>query len=257
MLAAVFAAVAFTAFRSFAYNAVAGPEGHLPGIVFLIFALWLTVRRRWYLAGVAAALAFLTWQPLFVYPIAVLGCAVAWSPGRRWRAAGTAVAGIATPTVLLIGYYSWGGHLRQLWDGRLWFPLTGVGADPCRCRTGSGSSSTTQRTSTGAGSCSSGSDCARSWPLPHGRSRARAHPPAASPHSLVLLVGVTLIVQLGRLAYDYIGYPHSFPMLPYAAAGLGWGVARLLAVTRPMRWVRPVIAAAPVVIALFSAVLYS
>ena len=38
VLAAVFAAVAFTAFRSFAFNAVAGPEGHLPGIVFLVFA---------------------------------------------------------------------------------------------------------------------------------------------------------------------------------------------------------------------------
>ena len=76
-------------------------------------------------------------------------------------------------------------------------------------------------------------------------------------HPLVLLIAATLIVQLGYVAYDYIGYPHSFPMLPYAATGLGWGVARLLAVARPMRWVRPVIAAAAVVIALLSAIGYS
>ena len=126
VLAAVFAAVAFTGFRSFAFNVMAGPEGHLPGIVFLVFTMWLIVRRRWYLAGVVGMLAFLTWQPLFIYPIAVLACAAAWSADGRRRAVATALAGIATPTLLLIAYYGWGGHLRPLWDGLIWFPLTGV-----------------------------------------------------------------------------------------------------------------------------------
>lgn len=257
VLAAVFAAVSFTAFRSFAFNAVAGPEGHQPGIVFFIFALWLTVRRRWYLAGIAAALSFLTWQPLFIFPIAVAVCAVAWSPGRRWRALATALAGVATPSLALVIYYSWGGHLRALWDGLVWFPLTGVVRRPMSLvhRLRFFYHDVGHIYGRGAILVWLGLALllfAAVWTVATARDRREA-----LLHPLVLLMAGTLVVQLGYVAYDYIGYPHSFPMLPYAATGLGWGAARVLAWTASVRWVRPAVAAATVLIALASLIRYS
>jgi hypothetical protein len=258
-LPAMLGAIVFTTFRSFAFNAVAGPEGHLPGDVFLIFTLWLTLSRRWYLAGIAGALAFLTWQPLFIFPIAVLVCAIAWSPDNRGRAALTALGGLATPTILLVIYYGWGGHLRALFNGLVLYPVTGVVRHP---------STLTYRivfffrdTHNIYGPVAYllylglivllG---AAVWTVVTAPRRG-----AALLDPLVLLMAGTLLVQLLYIAYDYIGYPHSFTVLPYAVAGLGWGLAKLLApaVWGQQQWFRPALAALVAVLVVFSFVSFS
>jgi hypothetical protein len=260
VLAAVVAAVVFCAFRSYAFNALVGPEGHLPGIVFLTFALWLTVRRQWYLAGIAAALAFLTWQPLFAYPIVGLVCAVAWSPERRRRAAALNLAGLATPTLALIIYYAWDGHLRALLDGLIVFPLTGVVRK---------SNTPVGRLRSFVGSVTHlyGPVAILFWlgllvivalavrAVLASRSRLRD---CVRDPFLLLLAG-TLVIQLGYVCYDYIGFPHTYPLLPYAAAGIGVGVARTLArvSSAQLRWARPAVVIAMAVLAIGSLIVYS
>lgn len=263
VFAAVVAGIVFVGFRSFAYNAVAGPEGHLPGIVFMILMLWLTLRKQWFLAGLAAMLAFLTWQPLFIYPIVALVCAVAWSPGERGRAALRSLAGLATPVVALIVYYAWGGHLRQLLNGLIVYPLTGV----IRKNT-----TVYHRVRYFAraiehiyglmavffwvGAALVFVAAIRSMLSARSRGRQALLDPS------VLLLASTLVVQLGYISYDYIGFPHTFTVLPYAAFGIGWGLARGLDRLRAVsvRWSQVAVAVAAVVavvIAVGSAISYS
>jgi hypothetical protein len=228
-VAGVVAAAVFTSFKMYGNEALSGPDGHTPGIVFIIFAMWLTVRRQWYWAGFAASLAFFSWQPLFPYPLIVLLCAAAWSPGQRLRAAGWSIAGGATPLVLLFVYYAAEGYPRKFFEGTFLFPLRGV----YRARAGFG-----ERLHSIFSSIPRwyGSSALLLWiglslllvmavwtVVSAGSDRREA---AISP--IVLLLVLSLVTQVAYVLYDYIGWPHVFPLLPYAAAGFGAAVAHLL-----------------------------
>lgn len=222
VIAAVVASAVFVWFRCYAHQALIGPEGHEPGIVFLIFALWLSVRRQWFLAGIAASLAFTSWQPLFAYPVFVAICAVVWSAGHRLRSLGWALAGIATPFVALIVYYAAEGYPRSLFEGLFLFPITGVRRPPYHF---------------GwhlmfifrniANSYMSSSVFlwiglvlllfAAGWTVVSARSERRK----ALLSPLVLLIVGTFVLQVAYVVYDYIGWTHAFPLLPYAAIGFG------------------------------------
>lgn len=227
--AAVVGAVVFASFKNFAFNALTATDGHMPGIVFLIFAMWLTVRRNWYLAGFAAALAFLTWQPLVVYPIATLICAFAWSPGRRAPTVGRTLAGMATPFLALVVYYAAEGYLKDLFLGLFVYPVTGVQRPPTTVghRLHTFLTSVEHLYQAGVILFWVGLALmvlAAIWTVVS----ARPHRRAALLTPIVLLVLLTFVLDFAYVLYDYIGYPHSWPILPYASVGLGAGTAALL-----------------------------
>lgn len=229
VVAGVVAAAVFVSFRQFAHQALSGPDGHAPGIVFLIFAMWLTVRKQWYWAGLAATLAFVSWQPLISYPVIVLICAAAWSPGRRLRALGWSLAGCATPILALIIYYAVEGYPGALLEGLILFPVAGVRRRPIpfdyRLRF-------IFRNITNA----YGTSAILLWiglvlllvvavsTVVSARSEWRA----ALTSPIVLLVVLSLVAQVGYVLYDYIGWTHAFPLLPYGALGFGAASAYLL-----------------------------
>jgi hypothetical protein len=45
---------------------------------------------------------------------------------------------------------------------------------------------------------------------------------------MVLLILLSFVTQVAYVMYDYIGSPHSYPLMPYAAAGAGAATAALL-----------------------------
>lgn len=227
--AAVVAAVVFTSFKNFAFNAMTATDGHMPGIVFLIFAMWLTVRRSWYSAGFLAALAFLTWQPLFVYPLVTLICAVAWSPEQRLRTVGRTVAGMATPFLVLVIYYAVEGYPKDLFLGLFVYPLTGVYRPP---------TTVGHRLHAFVTSIDHGNEwaailfwlglalmvLAAIWTVGSARSRWRE----AMLKPIVLVILLSFVVDFAYVLYDFIGYPHTWPILPYASVGIGAATAALL-----------------------------
>ena len=229
VVAAVVAGAVFVSFRSYAHQALMGPEGHAPGVVFLIFAMWLTVSRRWYWAGVAASLAFCSWQPLFTYPIVVVVCALAWTAGHRLRAVGWTLAGIATPLVALMVYYALEGYLGSLFTGLFVFPLTSVRRTP---------ESEATRFAFIVRNIDNAfqSSAVFLWlglalmlvMAAHTvfAARPRWHSALASP--MILLVLLSFGLHLFYVAYDYIGWTHAFPLLPYAAIGFGAASAYVL-----------------------------
>jgi hypothetical protein len=118
---AVLTALTMLSFRCFALGSVAGPQKKVPVVLFEILALWLTIERRWLLAGAAGALSALTWQPMIVLPIVTL--VLASTAESQWRSIGAAVLGASAPVVALGLYAAFHGALRPMVAGVVLLPF--------------------------------------------------------------------------------------------------------------------------------------
>ncbi|MGZ4437298.1 MAG: hypothetical protein ACXVW6_06640 [Nocardioidaceae bacterium] len=230
----VTAAVVMASFRGFAADALAGPDAKTPGIFFAVVAMLLMTQRRWAWAAAAGSLAFLVWQPLVFYPaVAVVMAGVCPRTDRPVRAVATAGAAGAAPILAVLAYFAVTGAVGKFVESALVFPLTGIKR----------------------GQETLGERIDRILFIAHrdyqfsgvvfwcglvamlllivvhlvrrpGGFRAALAAP------LVTVVGITALCEIGYALTDFQGYPDVYPVLPYAALGLG-GVAALLASAVP------------------------
>jgi hypothetical protein len=225
-LAGLAATVVLASFRGFAADALGGPDAKTPGIFLAVTAMLLLARRRWFWGAVAGALAFLVWQPLAVYALVALGAApLTAEAGRRRRALAGAAAGAALPVALMTGYFWAAGALPQLVEATVRFPLGGVSR---------GHVTFAQRLAdirhvVATGYAHTGllfwAGCLLFAVLAAVRPSRTLRDP---------YLCVALPTFLGLVAYsltDFQGYPDLYPLLPYAALGLGGAAA--VAVRRP------------------------
>lgn len=102
--AGLFAALALLGMDGVSQRVTDGPSPKVPFILFGMAALWLTAHKRWFWAGAAATLSFLTWQPGAAFVI-VVWVAVFLQARAEWkRALAVSAAGVATP-LGLVGLY--------------------------------------------------------------------------------------------------------------------------------------------------------
>lgn len=238
-LAASVGAAAMVSYPIFAHFSTSGPDSKQPMVVFLALALALVVQRRMLAAGVATALATLTWQPV-LFTAGAAALVMALTAGGGWRGRLTAMAryavgGLVTLAATVayfaaVGAFSefldgfWRanayhrqppllGHWRAVWSGldywygwRLWLLLGGLLL----------------------------SVLLAGWLLvrrPADDSRLAAARPG------VLALGAATACAVGWSFYAFNAAPDSLLLLPVAAAGLGSGAALLVQqiATTPVR----------------------
>lgn len=119
--AGLLGAATFLAFVDFGGHAVSGPHPKTPVVLFETLSLLAMCRRRWLLAGLCGSLAFLTWQPLAIFPLVTLILAAACPPETRLRAVSHTLAGIGVPLAVTAGYFLSHGALDDLLDGSILF----------------------------------------------------------------------------------------------------------------------------------------
>jgi hypothetical protein len=111
-LAGAAAAATLLSIHVLARGATSGPEAKLPMMLGLVVALLLLVRRRWLWAGVATALATLTWQPvLFSLVPAAIALALLQPGGLLARVrplAWFAAGGVVTLGLTVAGFWAAG-----------------------------------------------------------------------------------------------------------------------------------------------------
>ena len=218
-LAALGGAVAFACFRGFATDALGGPDAKTPGVLLSVVALVLLVERRWFWAAFVGALAYLDWQPLAIYALAAVVGAFLLEEGR-WKRAGQAIAGAAIPLVATVLYLAIAGDLSQFVEASLTFPATGLKR---------GSETLGDRLDTIVHVVNQSYHFGRIlfWGglalLPVALLRRRIE------RGSVALVLGTLLGFVVLTLTDFQGYPDLFPLLPYAAIGIGGVVAVLVA----------------------------
>jgi hypothetical protein len=230
VLAGIIAATVFASFTGFAEDALSGPDAKTPGILFAVLSIWLMIRRRWFWAALAGALAFLVWQPLVIYSvIAALIAAVNSTAARRWRALGLAIAGAAVPVALVIVYFALAGALGKFFEAAIIFPLEGVkrpketvGARLTRI------ADVVHVSYKFSGVLIWGGVVALLLLAVVKFLRNRDGLRQALRDPLVCIVLVTLLAEAAYAVLDFQGYPDVYPFLPYAALGLGGAAAVVL-----------------------------
>jgi hypothetical protein len=224
------AAAVFACFRAFARDALPGPDAKTPGVLFAVLAMWLLVRRRWFLAAFAAAAACLVWQPLFAFPLMCLVCPVLWSaPGERWPALRRAVAGTLTPIAATLVYFAATGAVGASYEAAFAYPLTGV-------RRGSETYFGRIRHIASVVDASCGPAALLFWVglallvaiVITALVRSRTDWRAALADPVLSVVAVTAVLTFGYATLDFQAYPDVLPLLPYPAIGCGAAVAIVL-----------------------------
>lgn len=109
------------AFQGFVTYAGGGPREKTTMMLLVVCAMLAVLHRRWAWAGVAIALATLTWQPAFWATITMATAAVlVGEPRSRWfrSLAGVALGGIAVTAAMTL-YFAAVGALEAFFDGFL------------------------------------------------------------------------------------------------------------------------------------------
>ena len=221
---ALASAVAFLAFKGFAVDAIGGPDAKTPGIAFAVFAMLLLVRRRFFWGGLLGGLAFLCWQPLGAYMVAAVVAAFVASPrAQRWRMTLMAALGAALPLAVAFVYFWLAGALSEFFDGAFHFPISGVQRDKQTLQ---------QRINLINDVIHSQYNMLNGWLLYGGlallgaavvlvlwRGRRRLGGALADP--VVCVVAVSAVPLIAFTLHDFQGYPDVYPLLPYAALGVG------------------------------------
>jgi hypothetical protein len=240
-LAGVVSAVVFASFSGFAAAALGGPDAKTPGICFAVASMALLARRRWFWGALAGSLAFLVWQPLVVYVVlAVAFAAAAEGAPRRWSRVRLALAGAAIPVAVVSLYLLLAGSFGRFVDAAVVFPLIGVKRE----------SETLGERFAVIGRTVNGSYGLIGDVLVFGgllllcglfvARVVRRRPVLATclddPYCSVVMASFVALAVYSVI--DFQGYPDVFPLLPYAAIGVGgawFAVTRRLDGERPRR----------------------
>jgi hypothetical protein len=121
--AAFLTAFVFLNYWGFGRHAASGPRAKTIMLLFVVLALLLTARRRWFWAGCCGSLAFLTWQPTAFYAAITMLLSIVQSKQGRDRAqnALSAVVGTLVPIVIVGAYFFSKGAVLDLASGAITF----------------------------------------------------------------------------------------------------------------------------------------
>lgn len=106
-------------FHGFIQYASNGPREKTPMTLFVIVALWAVVHRKWFTAGVATSLATLCLQTAFfsTFAAVVVAAMLLLEGAPRIRALGWVALGGAVPVAVLGTWFALAGSLRESVDG--------------------------------------------------------------------------------------------------------------------------------------------
>jgi hypothetical protein len=217
----------------------------------------LMVRRRWFWAAFAGGLAFLAWQPLVFYPAAAVAGAALMSPrGERLRRIAQALAGSAIPIAATTLWFWLQGALGAFVEAAITFPFSGIsrGHDSLASRVARivdtvDGSYTRMRIPFWAG-------LVALLVLLAVRLR-RTGPRGVLTDPYAIAVAGTLLALAGFSLTDFQGYPDLYPLLPYAALGLGGALALGVRAAARVRLRVPAAAAAILAVAALGAASWS
>ncbi len=129
--AGLLAALAFLCYTCFGKHAMTGPSGKVVMVTCQVFALWLTIRKRWFYAGLCGGLAFLGWQPAALYGLLAVILAFIQSERRERRnQVIRALIGTAIPLLAVSLYFLSQGVFYEFVDGTILFNLFDLEREP-------------------------------------------------------------------------------------------------------------------------------
>jgi len=244
---------ALLSFHGFIQYASDGPREKTPMTLFVIVALWAITRRRWFTAGVFTSLATLCLQTAFFSTFAAVAVAVllvARRPGAGPVKASVRVAlGGLAPVAVLATWFALAGSLRASWDAFYVINRTYTVPDPVADDLDRVWLDLQEAYGLTVWLLFAGAAALALVTLAAVVPRARRAFPA-----LAVLPAMTagLLAGLWWITKEYDSWADLFPLLPFAALGLGAATAVVVRTlpARPRWAIAAVVAAACLALAL-------
>ncbi|RYP85352.1 hypothetical protein EKO23_12785 [Nocardioides guangzhouensis] len=226
---ALASACTFLAFYGFIEYASNGPREKTPMVLFLVLMIWALARRRWLLAGVFLALATLSLQiAFFVGAPAALGALLLGL--RKWdllRGTARLAAGGLLTLAAFVAYFVAVGAVRDFVDA---FVVINLRYTPAQPMSSAKLSFAWDNLLRGYG--------ASVWLILVGLvamvvvaalgARGWRRLPEDGPAATVVALGPAVLVGTLWTMRDFDGWPDAFPLLPFAALGIGGMLALTL-----------------------------
>lgn len=112
----VLSALALLGLQTFGIHAARGPEPKMALVTAGMLCVWFLAKRKWFAAGIAAACAFLTWQPGLIFVACAFLAPLLETRAKRRRGLAWSSAGILLP-LLLVGIYLFANEaLTPMWN---------------------------------------------------------------------------------------------------------------------------------------------
>ena len=238
------------AIHGFIQYASSGPREKTPMALFVIVALWAVVHRRWFTAGVMTSLATLCLQTAFfsTFAAVVVGVLVL-APGQRLRSLVKVAVGGLVPVLVLGVWFALAGSLRAAYDGFYGINRRYTVPNPLTFDRDLVWGDLQAAYGVTVWLLLGGTVLLVLVSLAAVSRRARTAQPA-----LVVLPAMTVGLAAGLwwILQEYDAWPDLFPVLPFAALGLGatYAVAVHRLAPRPQAVVAGALAVTAVVLAL-------
>ncbi len=218
-LAGLVSASAFLTFFGFIEYASNGPREKTPMTLFIVLALWAVARRRWFTAGLFVSLATLCLQIAFFSSFsAVLAGVVLLAHGERLKSLVRVGLGGAVPVAVCAVWFALAGSLRESVDAFVLINFRYTTPDPVLPRLEQAWENVEMAYGVSVWVLIGGLIALAALSLGAVRKSTRIANP-----SLPVLAAFTVGAGVG-LAWnlkEYDAWPDLFPMLPFAAIGLG------------------------------------
>ena len=99
-------ALLFLCFYGFSYYSAYGPRAKILMLVFEILSIWATAKKKWFWGAFIGSIAFLTWQPMLIFPVLTICLAFIQSTQKeRILALLTSTGGFLIPLVITSLYF--------------------------------------------------------------------------------------------------------------------------------------------------------
>jgi len=217
--AGLVSASALLAVHGFIQYASNGPREKTPMVLFVVGALWAVTHRRWFTAGVLMSMATLCLQTAFFSTsAAVVAGALLLAPGGRLLALARIAAGGLVPVAVLGAWFALAGSLSAAWDAFYVINRRYTVPNPLDLERELVWSDLQLAYGVTVWLLMAGAVLLVLVSLAAVSRRARAAEPG-----LVVLPAMTagLLAGLAWIRQEYDAWADLFPLLPFAALGLG------------------------------------
>ena len=217
-LAGLVSASAFLTFFGFIEYASNGPREKTPMTLFIVFALWAVATRRWFTAGLFVSLATLCLQIAFFSSFAAALAGVLFlAQGERLKSLVRVAVGGAVPVAVCAVWFALAGSLRESVDAFVLINFRYTTPDPVLPRLEQAWENVEMAYGASVWVLIAGLVALALLSLGAVHSRPAGEPVAAGPGR----VHGGRLRRTGLEPEEYDAWPDLFPMLPFAAVGLG------------------------------------
>lgn len=228
------AAFVFLGYWGFGRHAASGPRAKTLATGFEVVCLWLVARRNWFWASFVGTLAFLTWQPMLVYPVLVCILAFLQSPVRSeriWNGL-RALAGFVIPNAIMFGYFWWQDATHLLFSDAFVFPLRFLARESLTIGERLARLLNVVQEGYPSYALVIVVGAAAVWMMVAWRIRVSGSMVGFLRHDAFAGFLISWLVLFFWSLLDLQGYPDFFVLLPYCAIGFAWMLAVAVEATR-------------------------